>query len=413
MRKLIFGVVILVASVAAALWLRDHDGFVVIQVGQWSVQASLFVFLGALLVGWLALSLTFGVLRRLWRAPKGMRRWALWRRHKRAREGLLNGLIEIAEGNYGTAEKTLLASSEAVEMPVFNHLLAALAAQRRGAWEARDEYLRRADEAEPRARTAVGLLQARLQVDAEQWEQALATLNWLRERIPANRSVLALLGRTLEVLGDWDRLAALLPELRRRDALPETSMDALEGRVVGARLAQADSANLESVWDSLSRDQKRRPAIRAAYARALIDAGRTGEAHGKLKGWLRRGLDSQLLRVWGSLTGSVVNNALRQTEKWLENQPEHPELLYAAGRLAAMNGARERARFYLESAAARMNDPQLEGDLAEVLEALGEADEARSAYRRALGLEPGRAALLSAEGGASDGTETDERAASA
>jgi HemY protein len=406
MRKLIIGVVILVASVAAALWLRDHDGFVVIQVGAWSLQASLFVFLGALLVAWLALSLTFGALRRLWRAPKGMRRWALWRRHKRAREGLLNGLIEIAEGNYATAEKTLLASSEAVEMPVFNHLLAALAAQRRGAWEARDEYLRRADEAEPRARTAVGLLQARLQVDAEQWEQALATLNWLRERIPANRSALALLARTLEVVGDWDRLAALLPELRRREVLPDASMEALEARVIGARLASADTTELESVWDGLSRDQKRRPAIRAAYARALLEAERIGEAHGKLKGWLRRGLDSQLLRVWGGLTGSVVNNALRQTEKWLENQPEHPELLYAAGRLAATNGGRERARFYLESAAARMSDPQLEADLAELFERLEEPEEARAAYRRALGLEPPRTALLSADSGG--GSNADE-----
>ena len=396
MRKLITAVVILIASVAAALWLREHDGFVVVQVGEWSLQASLIVFAGMLVIAWFAISLGLGLLRRLWRAPQGMRRWALFRRHKRARESLINGLVEIAEGQYSSAERTLLASSDAVEMPVFNYLLSALAAQRRGAWEARDEYLRRADEAEPRARIAVGLLQARLQADSEQWEQALATLTWLRERIPANRSALALMARTLDVLGDREELAKLLPELRRRQALPTEALDELEGRIVESRLADAeDSDGLEKVWSGLGRDQKRRPAIQATYARALLAGGHDAAAYGKLKGWLRRGLDARLLRVWGDLPRALADKALRQSEKWLESQPEHAELLYAAGRLAAAYGALERARFYLEAAVARLNESSLDADLAEVLEELGESDEARRAYRRALGREPERAALPS------------------
>ncbi len=410
MGTLILAVVILIGSVVAALWFRDNAGLVYIEIGQLQLETSVIVGIGALLLAWLILSVAFGFLRRLWRAPRGMRHWALGRRYKRARQGLVNGLVEIAEGQYSAAERTLLASSEAVEMPVFNYLLSALAAQRRGAWEARDEYLRRADEAEPRARVAVGLLQARLQADAEQWEQALATLSALRERIPANRSALALMARTLEVLGDWDRLGGLLPELRRRQALPDSALEQLEQRVVEARLAAVEEPNaLDDIWEGLSRDQKRRSALRAAYARALVVAEREGEAHGKLKGWLRRGLDDQLLRVWAGLSGGVASTALTQTEKWLQAQSENPELLYAAGRLAVTNGAWERARYYLEAASERMNDPQLETDLAEVLERLGASDEARQSYRRALGRDPSRAALP-AEAGPAASQDHDEAA---
>jgi HemY protein len=412
MGTLILAVVILIGSVVAALWFRDNAGLVYIEIGQWQLETSVIVMIGALLLGWLILNFALGFLWRLWRAPRGMRHWVLGRRYKRARQGLVNGLVEIAEGQYGAAERTLLASSEAVDMPVFNYLLAALAAQRRGAWEARDEYLRRADESEPRARVAVGLLQARLQADAEQWEQALATLSALRERIPANRSALALMARTLEVLGDWERLGGLLPELRRREALPEASLDELEQRVFEARLASvAEPTALDDVWEGLSRDQKRRSALRAAYARALVNAGRESEAHGKLKGWLRRGLEARLLRVWGELSGGLATSALRQTEKWLQAQSENPELLYAAGRLAAANGSWERARFYLEAASARLTDPQLETELAEVLERLGAADEARHSYRRALGREPSRAALPAAAGKADGADDAEAEAA--
>lgn len=403
MRKLILGVALLVVAVIAALWFREHNDPVFIKWAEWRIRTSPFVVVAALVVVWFALTATMGLIRRVWRAPTGMRQWVWARRHKRARQGLINALVAMAEGQYASAERTLVASSEAFDLPVLSHLLAALAAQRRGAWEARDEYLRRAHEAEPKVQAAVGLLQARMQADAEQWEQALATLNDLRQRIPANRSALALLSRTLEVLGDWQELGKLLPELRRREALPPETLDDLEVRVFEARLSAVEDAEaLDDVWGRLSRDQRRRPALQAAYARGLVRAGRHDEAYNKLKGWLRRSLDGQLLRVWGRLSGSTARTALRQTEKWLEGKPEHAELLCAAGRLAAASDSLERSRYYLEAASARMTDPQLEADLAEVLERMGESDEARQAYRRALGRQASRAALPAETAGGED-----------
>lgn len=399
MRKLIIGVILLVASVAAALWLRQHDGFIVIQLGEWSLQASLFVFVAALFVAWLVISVILGVLRRIWHAPRGVRHWLGIRRHDKARESLLNGLVEVAEGHYVAAERTLLHRADASEVPVFHHLLAAIAAQRRGSWDARDEYLKRADETEPRARVAVGLLQARLQVDAQQWEQALATLTWLRERIPSNASTLALLARTLEAVEDWERLADLLPELRRRQVFPEGELAALEARTVAARFRQVghdDPETLEGVWQRLAREQRREAPIQAAFARALIRTGRPGEAQAKLRGWLKRQWEPELVRVWGELDGDTVSQAFAQAEKWLHQRPDDSALLLAAGRLAARGELWGRARSYLEGAAARTTDPQAQRELAELYERIGEPEKARRAYRRALGLEPSLRALPAA-----------------
>jgi len=393
MRKLFGALLILVASVAAALWLRDHDGFVVVSVAGLSVQASLIVFAGAVLALWLVLSLVAGLLRRIWRTPRDVRRWVGYRRHGKAREELLKGLIAVAEGEYDSAERTLMHRVNAAEVPVLNHLLAAVSAQRRGSWEARDEYLSLADQSEPRARIAVGLLQAQLQSDAGQWEQALATLNWLRERIPDNRRVLALLAQALTALEDWPHVVELLPDLRRRKALRGPHLESLEVRALSAylqQLAREEPDRLDAVWNKLTREQRGLTPLQCAFADALIAAARDEDAQHQLRGWLKRDWKPELVRVWGRLGKSVAESAFGQAEKWLREHPRDGDLLYAAGQLALRAELWGRARSYLEAAGARSARADVQRDLAQLYEQIGETEKARQAYRRALGLDAGR-----------------------
>ncbi|MDZ7810453.1 MAG: heme biosynthesis HemY N-terminal domain-containing protein [Arhodomonas sp.] len=304
MRKLFIALLLLIASMAAALWLRDHQGFVILKIGEWSLQTSLVVFAAALLVAWAVLSLAWTLVVRLVTTPRGMRRWIRGRRRSRSRERLVNGLIQLAEGHYEQAERMLTRQAEADELALFHYLLAAIAAHRRDT-DQRDRFLSLADESEPGATVAVGLLQAQLQLESRQWEKALATLSWLHERAPGNRRVLSMLYHCSLHLEDWERARALLPELRRNHALPDGELSGLENRLAKERLDAATGAGAEqslaSIWQGLSRAERREPELRAHYARCLIRAGSPRTAAELLRGWLRHDWDDRLVEAWGEL----------------------------------------------------------------------------------------------------------------
>ena len=392
MRRLFLLVALLLASVLAALWFANQGGFVMLRIGEVTLQTSLFVAVLALVAAWLAVSLLLGLLRRLLRAPGRIRLgWASRRTHKAQRE-LVDGLIELAEGRYAEAERHLEGTSGASAQPLMHHLLAAIAAQRRGQWQRRDDLLAAADAANPRARVAVGLLQAQLQVEAEQWEQALATLGWLRERAPRNHRLLTLLARVLQAVDDTAGLTALLPELRREQALSEAELADIEALAFDERVAElGDTANADSlgrVWKQLPRPRRRDPNLQARYARALVAAGCPATAEQQLRRWLGRHWTPVLVEVYGELPVDPPQRVFNRITAWLRERPEDPALLFAAARQAARCELWGQARGYLEAAVARADDPAMARMLAELYERLGEEAQARQAYRQALGLDP-------------------------
>ena len=272
-----------------------------------------------------------------------------------------------------------------------HHLLAAVAAQRRGEWQRRDDLLVAADAANPRARLAVGLLQAQLQVDAEQWEQALATLGWLREKAPRNHRVLMLLARSMRAVEDYAGLMDLLPDLRREQSLPRAELIAIEQRALDERIgglgASANADSLGRIWKSLPKARRRDPALQARYARALIDADCPVTAERQLRRWLRQRWEPALVEVYGELP-LPADRVYNRLVGWLNERPDDPALLYAAARQAARDERWGPARSHLEAAVARDDNPTVARLLAELYERLGEHDRARQAYRQALGLDP-------------------------
>ncbi|MDN5871570.1 MAG: hypothetical protein L0H73_12720, partial [Nitrococcus sp.] len=148
MKRLFLILVVLVLSVAAALWFEHNNGYALFNVGSWTIQMSLFIFVGGLLALWIALTFLAGLLRWIWYMPAGVRLWAGNRRRIKAREKLVGGLMLLAEGRDKDAEKAVLQRAGAFDMPMLSYLVAAIAAQRQNAWEARDQYLALAEHGE-------------------------------------------------------------------------------------------------------------------------------------------------------------------------------------------------------------------------------------------------------------------------
>lgn len=390
MRRLFLALLLLLASVLLALWFRDHDGFVVVTAGPWTLQTSLIVFIGALAALMLAVWLGVGLLRRLLGAPGGVRRWFGLRRTRRVQRQFLQGLMLLAEGSYPQAEKALAKRATQGDAPLIHYLGAAVAAQRQGDLERRDDYLSRADRAQHDGRLAVGLMQAQLQLEAGQRERALASLVYMHEQAPNNRRALELLLSCAEALEDWERLADLLPEARRLKLGRAENLERLQRRVAVERLAVAarrgDLEKLQGIWQSQPPGVRDSPDLLADYAGHLIRLG----AHAPAEKLLRSALDKHYLpalaRRYGEVDLRPADRQLSQVERWLKQRPEDPALLQAAGRHALRAGLWGRARSYLEAAAARTDEAQCHRLLAALYERLGEDEAAARAYRRALEL---------------------------
>lgn len=387
MKRLFLILIILLLSVGAALWFKDNNGYALFTAGPWTLQMSLFVFIGGLIALWVALNTLWGLLQGLWYMPAGVRLWAGNRRRIKAREKLVGGLMLLAEGRNKEAEKAALHRADAFDMPVLNYLVAALAAQRQGAWNARDQYLALADHGEKRAQIALSVLQAQLQMQAQQWEQALAKLSRVRERAPNNRYALRLLAESALALQDWDRLAELLPDLRINRVFPDAELEDLEVRTAEARLRTASKQgpeSLEAIWRGFTRDQKRLSAVVALYARSLVRTGQAEQAEQLLRNRLEKDWDPRLLNAYAELDLEPVTPVFAMTERWLKDHPEDPDLLYAAGSQALRSGQLGSARSYLEAAASHRERPETLRLLGDVYDRLGESGRARDSYRRAL-----------------------------
>ena len=388
MRKLIAALLILLLSVAAALALHRLGGLVIITLGDWTLQTSVLFFILVVVAGLALLQAVLALLRNLFGLPGRVGYWRQQRRERKARTHLINGLLRLAEGRDSEAEKLLLKDVDRSEAPLLHYLAAAIAAQHQGSYEQRDNYLARADKTSSKAGLAVGLIQAQLQSESQQWEQALATLNYLNETFPNHPRVQAMLLRACEALDEWNRIDLLLPAARRQRAVSDSELRRLERTAALRRLNQALLAggadSLDATWNGLSKSVRQDAEVLQVYVDGLVANDRTEQAEQLLRSQLTKEYNPQLVQRYGALPVATPYKTLAQVERWLLDRPDDPALLQAAGRLALQANLWGRARSYLEAALARRPDAASFHLLGILLERLGEPDAARERYRQAL-----------------------------
>lgn len=378
---------VLLLSAIAALWFHEQAGYVLVNIGDLTFETSLFLALGVTIVGVLLVYFLIRMLMRLVHTPGNLRGWWRRRRRGRVRQRLVRGMVQMAEGQYGDAERALINGVPHAETPVLHYLGAAWSAHRAGATRRRDHYLALADKADPKARMAIGLVQAQLCIEHEQWETAFATLNYLNEQWPKQPRVLELLARSCVPLGEWDRLLSILPTMRRQGVLDSEQRADLERRAAkGSLLAAARQGeqSLSQAWARLPRSATSDPGVILTYvdARMQLSPG-DPEAEKLLRTGLRQSWHPGWIERYGRLQMRDPSKPFAVVEAWLKERPQDAVLLLAAGRLAIANSLWGRARAYLEAAVAREPTGEAYYLLACLQERLGETEEAVVGYRRA------------------------------
>jgi len=296
----------------------------------------------------------------------------------------------MAEGNWAKAEKQLVSSAKTGDTAMLNYLAAAHSAERQNASDRRDEYLRLASETSPDARVAVGLTQAELQIRQKQYEEALASLQQLEEIAPKHPQVQKQLAKLLYQLQDWDRLYEMLPGLNKNQIITTEEFNKIQKDVATGLIEQTgqtgDAAGLDELWKKLPKSAKQEAEIIAAYTRQLIRVGGSERAEPLLRKSLNHQWDDRLAAVYGLLQLNNPKPALKQTEKWLHDHSDSADLLMAAARFSAQAKLWGQARSLYQESLNLKPQPRTYAFMGELLETMGEAEAARTAYQTGLKL---------------------------
>ncbi len=379
-------VVALIFSAIAAHFLLGDPGYVAITFRGYLIEMSVPVLVGMAVL----LVIAVWLIRRLIQAPRRMGEVAGRYRAGRAGLKLTRGMIEVAEGNFARGEKLLARAASTSDAPLFNYLQAARAAHLQGKDVRRDEWLKLAYEHTPEAANAVLLTQAELQLDREQYEQALATLRRLEENSRDHSHALALLGRLYYRLQDWAQLARILPRLRKQGRVKAETLDKWTIRVHRENFERAnDGETIIAEWKSVTKHLRNDTAVLDAYYMSLMRIGLHDKAEKDLATSLKSEWRTPLVRLFGLVEGPDPSQQLKRAEGWLTGHGEDADLLLAAARLCLRTELWGKARSYLETVISLRPTPEAYQEYGRLMTQLGETDAAADAYKAGLGMVAG------------------------
>ena len=389
-RTLLIAVVALALGAAAAWYLRDETGYVLVGFRGWVLETSLLGLLLGLAVlvfaTWLLLRLLVGSVR----LPQSLRTMIDRRRRERAQRSFETGLLHLLEGDWRRAEVELVRRAADHHAAQLNYLGAARAAQRLGAGERRDHYLRLATGLAPDIERAALLTQAELQIERGEFVAARETAERLRQMDARQPYAVELLAEALHGLGEWEALHLLLQDAAATANLNPSKRRAMLERALGERLRLAEGeARLERVkalWAQTPTDARQWSVVRLQYARSLARLNAQAEAMALASDTLAREWDAGLAELYGQLEPADALGQLAAIEQWLTRYGERPELLIAAGRACLRNRLWGKARSYLDAVVKLAPSAAAYLALARVCEQTQQPEEAQRFYRQGLEL---------------------------
>ena len=373
----------------AHLLLRD-PGYVAVRGGPYLFETTLPV-MALLLIGiYLAIRWVTGAItarRRL----TGLR---AERRRRRARAATQRGLLDLAAGQWKSAEDLLSRAAPDADSPAANYLVAARAADLLDAVERRDEWLARAQDDAPQERAAALITLAEMQLRRGQDEAALQTLEQLDASGDLNSRGLELTARLYQKLGRGEKLLALGSRLRSAKELPESQVNELLAQVQleGIRAAgeQGDQSRLEKAWADLPRGMRRLPKSVITYARAAMACRDHPSAEKALRELIDETGEGAAIRLYGEIAADDPLVPLERAEGWLRKRPEDPDLLGCCARLCLRAELFGKARSYLEASIARRPSSEYSLILADLLDHVGEPARATQVLRQSVTKSGGR-----------------------
>jgi HemY protein len=390
MRRFFWFLIILIVSVWIGLKVAADPGYALFAYQHWTMEMPLWFAVISFIV---VVLLLYGILRffdsidfSLYR----LKNWIKWRRKYKSYSKTNRGLVELIEGHWRSAEYYLLEGVTQSDAPLINYLAAAKAAQEQGAFDRRDNFLRKAHQCSPHAEIAIGLTQAQLQLEQGQLEQALATLGHLQSIAPKHVVVIKLLEKVYIRLSDWNGLLKLLPSLRKAKIINDENLAKLEAHTYQELLrsvAHKPDAlrNIHQVWVGMPKKVQKNPVVIYTYCDLIKSYPEmVSEAEELINKSMKKSWDKELAHLYGLLVTSEVNKQLTHAESWNKTYPHQAVLLLTLGRLCMRLQLWGKAKGYLEESLKLEPLAETYQEYGRLLEQMGDFQLALQQYRNGL-----------------------------
>lgn len=273
MIRMILIISALIAGLILGPEISGNKGYILISFDSYTTYETTIINAGFIaIIFYFALLLAEWVLRRLLSMSAVTRGWLGQRKTKKAQKNSLLGMWALFEGKNKQAHKLLIQSAERSESPALTYIAAAKAAHLQGLYDQRDDHLQLAIESQKGAELATGLVWVELQLDAKQYENALATLIELESKYPKNKRIASLYLDIYPALNEWKKYIRVLNDQRKTLDYNELEFAAIELNAHQHYFKQiaADSAEfLQLFWDKRSPRWMRKEL---SYQKAVLDA---------------------------------------------------------------------------------------------------------------------------------------------
>jgi len=385
--------ILLLSVTIGAFWLGsyafEHSVDVNIKWGDWgSITLTSTTALIAIILGFIAIYVLIALLKTLFGLRKRIRNHRRAKLVKKAKDELTGGLIQFTEGRWDKSEQMLLDSVKFSETPLLNYLAAARAAHMQEAYERRDAYLKAASEQGEEAEVAVAVSQADMQFNSGQFEQARATLVHLLESNPKHPYAIKLLAKVYYQQEDWSNLFDLLPELEKQSLIKKSDLEKFEVTALSGIFhmlaGKKEVSQIQALWKKLPANIREKPKAILLYCKALSEAGDDAASDKFLIAALNKSWDEGLIERYGLIKHQNLGKAIKQGEKWLVEHERSPMLLLALARLNRQYQLWGKSKTFYNSSLNFSPSAPVYLELAELLEELGEHENAEICYKQGL-----------------------------
>jgi HemY protein len=388
MKWLLTLLLILTVAVMFTLSAVIDPGFVVIGHGGWTIDTTLSLFIIVLVMGGFLLYHLLRLLIALWRLPSRFGKKNVWQLQQQAQTSLLRGVLASLERDWQTAEHAFLKVVSPNELSILHYLGASYAASQQRDNSRVMVYLNEEAVKGTPEKFAMTLFTAQLHWQQQNLPAALQNTLQARSLAPKNENLMMLLALYLQ-LADWPALLELLPEIRKRKALPVEPIQRLENRASVALIQYTLRTNPKQAanwWSQIPKAIRLRPVVLKVYIQHLIAAGEMTAAESLLKEALKYHWDADLITLYGEVETTHLSSQISYAEGLLKGHEKDPVLLLMLGRLCMRNQLWGKAQQYLEASSHIVPHPVTYQVLGDLYTQLGEQGKAGEYYRRGLSL---------------------------
>jgi HemY protein len=353
MKRLGFIVLALILAAVAAIYFVRDPGTADIALLGWHLQTSALGLLALLLVTFIGLSLAWRILAAILNIPAFWRQRTARQKRAAADEQLLQAWAELARGRFDIASKLALSQHKHASIAPMHYVVAIDALLAKEDTHAALNILNEVRANFPRFADYLTLHMANRLHAQHNLAPAIELLHALHIRHPKDEAVTCALAEALYSAADWDKLATLLPILRRlnwpgltEQHLQRLSLGVYRG-LIDQLARQHKPESLAALWADVPKALRSNAALLISLAQAWLALKQPEQAERVLEKALAQHRTNELLRAWLAIPPANPAQALGQLDGWMNQSRgtvDEATRAYATAYLAWLSGDEERAQ---------------------------------------------------------------------